>query len=266
MKNPAGFTLVELLIVTVLGALLVIAAYQVLLVNQRTFTAQNAQIQGQQAVRTGVNVLFGELRELSRTDSDIRAIAADSISVRVNRNFGLVCSVNLTTGALDVVRFGSWFGESDSVVVYAENAPNSAADDVWLQGQVTARDTTISCGGRPAQRLTIPRVATAASFADTVRVGSNVRSFKYHTYGLYTFEGERYLGRKERGGSQAPLVGPLRGTDGLAFRYLDSTGTVTTTLDVISAIEVTLRTTSEVLGPSGQQVADSLTTLVRLRN
>ena len=43
-RTRAGFTIVELLVVTVLGALVVAATYQVLLTNQRTYTAQNAQI------------------------------------------------------------------------------------------------------------------------------------------------------------------------------------------------------------------------------
>ena len=266
MKNRAGFTLVELLIVSVLGALLVAAAYQVLLVNQRTYTAQNAQIQAQQTVRAGLDVLFGELRELSRTGSDVRAFGPDSLKVRAGRNFGLVCVADVTTGALDVRRVGSWFEVGDSVVVYAENNVNSVADDNWIYGRVTARDTTISCGGRPAQRITVPEVVTAATVADTVRVGGNVRSFTYYTYGLYTIDSEPYLGRKDASGTAVPLVGPLRSANGLAFRYLDSLGAVTTTAADISQVEVTLRTMSRVLGPQGRPVADSVTTRIYVRN
>ena len=266
MKKRAGFTLIELLIVTVLGSLVVMAAYQVLLVNQRTYTAQNAQIQGQQTVRAGLDVLFGELREISRSGSDIITFTADSLKVRAGRSFGLVCAADLTNGTLDVRQVGSWFGAGDSVVVYAENQTTTTDDDEWIIGKVSARDTTVTCGSARAQRLTIPAVATAAAAADTIRVGANVRSFTHYRYGLYTVDGEPYLARVDSTNTVAPLVGPVKSSGGVAFRYLDSTGTVTTTKANISQIEVTLRTLSNARGPNGELVADSATTRIYLRN
>ena len=267
MRNRAGFTMVELLIVTVLGSLVVMAAYQVLLVNQRTYAAQNAQVQSQQTVRAGMDILFGELREISRAGSDIGIFTADSLQVRAGRSFGLVCAANPATGVLDVRKVGSWFGVGDSVAVYAENSPKTAADDDWIYGRVTARDTTITCSGRPAQRLTIPRVATAAATdLDTVRVGANVRGYAHYTYSTYTFDGQRYLGRKDSTNTTVPLVGPLQSSAGLAFRYLDSLDVVTTTASSVSQIEVTLRTLPQVRGPNGNLVADSVTTRIYVRN
>jgi prepilin-type N-terminal cleavage/methylation domain-containing protein len=267
MRNRAGFTMTELLIVTVLGSLVVLASYQVLLVNQRTYTAQNAQIQSQQTVRAGMDILFGELREISRAGSDVSIFTADSLAVRAGRNFGLVCAANVAAGTLDVRKVGSWFGVGDSVAVYAENSPKTAADDDWIYGRVTARDTTILCNGRPAQRLTVPRVTTAATNdLDTVRVGANVRSYTHYTYSTYTFDGQGYLGRKDSTNTAVPLVGPLQSSAGLAFRYLDSLGAVTTTASDISQIEVTLRTLPQVRGPNGNFVADSVTTLIYVRN
>jgi prepilin-type N-terminal cleavage/methylation domain-containing protein len=58
-----GFTLVELLIVVVLASFLVMVIYQVLVANSRTYAVNNAQIQGQQMLRAGTDVLFGELRD-----------------------------------------------------------------------------------------------------------------------------------------------------------------------------------------------------------
>ena len=266
MKNRSGFTLVELLIVAVLGALVVAAAYQVLLVNQRTYTEQNAQIQAQQTTRAGMDVLFGELREISRAGGDVIAFASDSLRIRAGRNFGLVCAADVTNGTMDVRRVGGWFADDDSVVVYAENQVNTAADDDWIIGRITARDTTVACGGAQAQRITVPQITTAAAAADTVRVGAPVRSFTHYTYGLYTLDGEPYLGRREGSTSAVPLVGPLRTTNGIAFRYLDTLGTVTTTATNIAQIEVTLRTLSSARGADGAQVADSVTTRIYVRN
>ena len=269
MRKRGGFTIIELLVVVVLGALVVAATYQVLLTNQRTYTAQNAQIQSQQTVRAGLDVLFGELRELSRLGGDIQAFGSDSLRVRTLRRFGLVCAVDIPNGRLDVRKVGTWFEVNDSVVIYAENQQNSATDDRWIKGRVTARDTTVLCGTTPAQRLTIPVVTSAASGSpvDTVRVGSNLRSYVHYTYGLYTIDGAPYLGRKESsGGTPVALVGPLRSGTGLAFRYLDTLNAVTTTLANIAQVEVTLRTLSSVRGPNGQFVADSIVTRIFIRN
>lgn len=267
MRRAEGFTLVELLVVAVVGAMVVAATYQVLLVNQRTYTAQNAQIEGQQTVRAGLDVLFSELRELS-TDGDILGFGSDSLRVRVMRRFGLVCAVNLAGSTIDVVKVGQWFEENEAVAVFAENALNNVNDDAWLSGSITARDTTQSCSGRPAQRLTVAVVATAAlaSPPDSVRVGAPVRSREVYTYGLYTIDGEAYLARREPGLAPQPLVGPLRPNDGLQFAYYDTLGAVATTAADIAQVQVTLRTLSQVTGPDGRLMADSISTRIYARN
>ena len=53
-----GFTLVELMIVAVVGAMVVGATYQIMLSSQRALTIQTAQVQGQQTVRAGLDILF----------------------------------------------------------------------------------------------------------------------------------------------------------------------------------------------------------------
>jgi prepilin-type N-terminal cleavage/methylation domain-containing protein len=265
-RAAAGFTIIELLIVTILGSLVVLAAYQVLLVNQRTYTAQNAQIQSQQTVRAGMDVLFGELREISRGGSDVIGFWQDSVKVRVGRNFGLVCATDIANGNVDVRKVGSWFGVGDSVVVYAENSVSTVADDDWIHGRVSARDTTVVCNGAAAQRLTIPQITTAAANFDTVRVGGNVRSYTTYRYGQYADNGVRYLGRKDSTNVMQPLVGPVRDSLGVGFRYLDSVNAVTTDAAKIAQIEVTIRTLSSARGPDGEQITDSITTRVYLRN
>ena len=45
-RHRKGFTLVEMIVVIVLGSLVLLAAFTVLITNQRTYTAQNAVIQG----------------------------------------------------------------------------------------------------------------------------------------------------------------------------------------------------------------------------
>jgi hypothetical protein len=150
------------------------------------------------------------------------------------------------------------------VVVYADNNPDRMADDEWLHRSVQSVDTTALCGMSQAQDMAIPHLA---STGDTVRVGAPVRALHEFTYGLYQIGGESYLGRRARGSfDPTPLVGPLLESRGVAFRYLDSLGAVTTVDTLVSQIELTLRYRATVRDAQGNLVADSLVTRIHPRN
>ena len=99
-----GFTLSELMIVAVLGSVMVGATYQIMLSSQRALTIQTAQVQ--QTVRAGLDILFAELRELSRAEADILTMGTDRIEVRAMRAFGLVCGVDASGSPLRVRKMG----------------------------------------------------------------------------------------------------------------------------------------------------------------
>ena len=260
-----GFTLSELMIVAVLGAVVVGATYQIMLSSQRALTIQTAQVQGQQTVRAGLDILFTELRELSRAEGDILTMGPDRIEVRAMRTFGLVCGVDVSGSPLRVQKIGRFFVAGDSVMVFADNDPDIASDDTILSGMVDSSvDTTQTCSGADtAQSLSVGALPTALA-NDTVRIGAPVRGFTIYTYGLYSLDGDYYLARKD-GLTTARLVGPLS-SNGVSFIYRDSFGNVTTNPRAVSQIDVTLRSESEVLDPQGRPVADSLTTAIYLRN
>ena len=259
-----GFTLVELMIVAVVGAAVVGATYQILLSSQRALTVQTAQIQGQQNVRAGIDILFSELREISRSEGDVLTMASDRIEIRAMRAFGLVCGTSATGSPVRVQKIGRFFASGDSIMVFADNNPDIASDDTILAGEVGRIDTTQTCwGGDAAQLLTVPALAAALA-SDTVRLGAPVRGFTIYTYGLYSVDGDYYLAR-ESGARTAPLVGPLA-SNGVSFVYLDSLGSVTTNPRAVSRIEVTLRSKSKVLNQRGLPVTDSLSTAIYLRN
>ncbi len=264
-----GFTLTELIVVTVLGALLVMAALQVLITNQRTYTAQDAQIQGQQATRAAMDVLFGELREISARGGDLVSMSGTSLTVRSMRKFGVVCS--LTTAnppVLRVLRMGEWFEAGDSVFVFADNQTSIATDDDWITVRVSAVDSTVTCGSSRAQDLSF--AGQSAQFTqptgDSVRTGAPVRSYVRYQYGLTTYDGETYLGRTDPSGTTVPIVGPLKSSDGLSFMYLDSVGNTTAVTTDVRQIRVTIRTASGVVNSVGQTVSDSITALIYTRN
>lgn len=264
----AGFTLVELLIVAVLGVVILIATYEVLVTNQRTYMAQQAQIQAQQSVRSGVDVLFGELREVSPAGGDLKEMASDSVQVRVMRKFGVACQVDLS-GDPSITAYtpGDWFESGDSVVVFADADTMRIDDDVYHHAQLNAGDNTQVCGPKRAQILRFPGMGPAFRF-DSVWPGAPIRSYEWLTFGIYQVDGDWYLGRHAAGDDPAPLLGPLssKSDGGLSFEYLDQDGNSTATPTDVRQIQVTLRTPGEVRGPNGELISDSLTTRIQTRN
>lgn len=262
----SGFTLVELIIVTVLGALLIAASLQILITNNRTYTAQTAEIQGQQSTRAAVDILFNELREISAQGGDLISIGTHALQVRTMRKFAVTCSVSSASPpVLTALQVGDWFSSGDSVFVFADNSTSIATDDDWIAAKVTAVDTTKTCGSSKAQALSFSGQA-ALFTADSVRTGAPIRSYVYYTYGLVTQDGETYLGRKDSGGTEVPLVGPLKATTGVEFAYLDSDGNATATKTNVRQIRVTIRTDSQALNSVGEPVSDSITAVVYTRN
>ena len=262
--DPRGFTLVELMIVAVVGAMVVGATYQIMLSSQRALTIQTAQVQGQQTVRAGLDILFAELRELSRAEGDVLTMGPDRIQIRAMRAFGLVCGVDPSGSPVRVKKIGQFFAAGDSIMVFADNRVEIASDDTILSGRVASIDSTQTCSGADtAQSLTVPALVSAFA-TDTVRIGAPVRGFMIYTYGLYSLDGDYYLARRS-GATTAPLVGPLS-SNGVSFIYTDSFGNVTTNPRAVSQIEVTLRSESRVRDMQGRIVADSLTTAIFLRN
>ncbi len=266
-----GFTLVELLVVVVLGGFIVLATYQVLITNSRIDAVNNARIQGQQNLRAGLAVLFGELREISPAQGDLLAMESDSVTFRAQRAYGLACSVDYTRSPPEVNAFqiGPVFEAGDSVFVLHDNDTLISNDDAWHVGTVRSVDTSATCGGFPSQVLQLPFIATTAAAAspDTVRIGAPVRAFDVYTYGLYTIDGEPYLARRLSTSSDpAPLVGPLLPNHGLTLRYMDTLGAVTAVDTLVSQIEVIIRYQSRVRNAQNNLVADSIVARIYPRN
>lgn len=273
MRTRRGFTLVELLVVAVVGVLLVLATYQVLVVNQRTYTVQNEHVRAQQSTRAAMDVLFNELREVSSRGGDILSFSEDSLTVHVMRTFGVTCDPDWTTTPTLRVRpaGADSFVVGDSVFVYADNEEAKSSDDAWISAVVSAADNSVTCSnGDAAQDLTF--AGYNADFTnDSVRMGAPIRAYGTYTYGLYEENGQAYLGRKAPGQDAVPLVGPLvsydSSTPGLVFSYFDENGATATVATDVREIRVTVRARSEAKNPtSGRQVADSLTAAIYTRN
>ena len=274
-RDRAGFTLVELTVVVVLGALVLGAVLQVLITNQRTYTVQSAAVQGQQSSRMAVEIMFNELRELSPGDGDILSMTPSSLHVRLMRRFGIACEVDLGPSASPPrIRVldnpGENFAQNDTVFIFAENRPATGTDDVWLRARVAEDvDSTVTCLGRPALDLELD--TTGGVFAsDSVYVGAPIRGYQVYRYQqAYWFTtATPYLVRQDDGiGTPWPIAGPLRpGGQGLRFIYRDALGNVTSTPTDVRQIEVRIRTGNRVMSSTGEMVSDSLDAWIHTRN
>ncbi len=272
-RNQRGFTLVELTVVVLLGALVLGAVLQVLISNQRTYTAQSAAVQGQQSSRMAVEVMLNDLRELSPADGDILSMTSSSLHVRLMRRFGIACDVDIDPSGSSTIRVldnpGDNFAAADTVFVFAENRPATGSDDVWLRARVADVDSTVTCLGRPA--LDLEMDTTGGVFAsDSVYVGAPIRGYETYRYSqAYWFTtATPYLVRQDNGtGTPWPIAGPLRpGGQGLRFIYRDALGNVTSTPTDVRQIEVRIRTGNRVMSSTGEMVSDSLDAWIHTRN
>jgi prepilin-type N-terminal cleavage/methylation domain-containing protein len=267
-----GFTIVELLVVVILGTLALMATYQVLATSTRIFAVNGARAQGQQLLRGGLDVLVGELREISPIEGDLIEMGSDSLTFRAQRTFGVSCAVDYSASPVEITAYqvGPHFQANDSVFVLHDNDPERVSDDEWFGGVVSSVDPTATCSdGSPAQVLSIPFLRTTATKVppDSVRIGAPVRGFEAYTYGQVSYEGETYLGRRARGASNSELiVGPFPDAGGLVFRYLDRTGNETTVDTLVSQIEILLRYEAALRGLTNQVVSDSVLVRVYPRN
>jgi len=269
LATRSGFTLVELLVVVVISTLVLGAIVQILVSNQRLYTATTEQVLAQQTVRAGVEIVAQELREVSGELGDILSVADAEVQVRTVRRAGIVCAIDsrapLTVRAQ--IR-GQPFSDGDPVTFFVDNDVDTAADDYWATSSLTSADGTSVCPGAaeiPAQVIQFADPTPSAAAAQ-VRVGALVRAFETFTYGLITFDGEPYLGRSDADGTETPLVGPVDAGDGVEFVYRDAAGTITSTPADVRIIELTVRSSSQARFANGRVVADSLTRLIHLRN
>lgn len=273
-RDRGGFTMVELIVVTVLGLLVLAAGLQVLITNQRTYTAQNAVITGQQSARMALELLFNELRETSPRGGDILMMSSDSIRVRLMRKFSVVCETDYPDGlTLKVVNFGGReFEALDSVFVFADNDERDDDDNVWIRAQIMDVDTTETCpqAGEAASLLTFTG-QEALFLADSVGLGAPARSYRQYAFGPTTLMGDPYLGRRERRPdgtwtAWVPVAGPLRANGGVEFEYRDSIGDVTSTPSDVRQIVVTIRTAPGVRSSLNTPVQDSISAWIYTRN
>ncbi|HEX7089570.1 MAG TPA: prepilin-type N-terminal cleavage/methylation domain-containing protein [Longimicrobiales bacterium] len=276
-RSTGGFTLVELLVVVVIGALILGATYQVLAVQERSYRQQSAVINTQQTMRDAVAVLESELREISPGGGDLLMMTPDSLRFRAYRAAGFICSFDEAGQRIAVQEVpgvmpggNTAFRAGDSLLYFIEGLRQTGADDAWGSVLISTPppDPNGSCGSWGGGAGTILNVPGFPFSSGAVLVGAPVRSFQVLTYGLYDVGGEPMLARHTATGSLVPVIGPLAPSgQGPVFRYFDANGNPTTNPGLVARIEIVVRGRTEGTGVPGQtHYSDSLVTQLFLRN
>ncbi|MFW5951638.1 MAG: PilW family protein, partial [Gemmatimonadota bacterium] len=196
MKNShrGGFTLVELLIVTVLGALTLGVVYETLIVQEKSFAAARGVMDDQETLRTGLGILESELREVGSIGgdaiggTDFATIDSDELRFRAQRKLGFICTLHRNDKWALVHSFGDPFVQGDGLLLFVEGNPDTGADDEWDDTVVTSaqEDDDATCldrwPGVPLQLLKLENQDLTG-----VTAGSPVRGYEWVTYGLYDF-------------------------------------------------------------------------------
>jgi prepilin-type N-terminal cleavage/methylation domain-containing protein len=285
--NRSGFTLLELIVALMLGALLASAVYRVIVGTQRVTQAGAQKMDVQQNVRAGATYLGSVIRELDASDGDITIATATRLRFRSMRWIAPLCAAPVASPPTAVVltmRTAAAFGlrppsaVEDSVLVFADGDPSTRADDAWLAGAVTGLVGSACPDGAAATNIVVEITAASGGQAAAlagVTTGAPARGFQTEELSLFSgadsrwWMGQRASNRLGAWTTVRPLVGPLMAT-GLAFTYHDSTGAVTAVLTDIASVGITLRGESQLrvrsLGGNIDYARDSIVARTTLRN
>jgi prepilin-type N-terminal cleavage/methylation domain-containing protein len=264
VRRSRGFTLVEMLVVVVLGTVVAAGLYRVLTTQQRAVRHQNEVASVHDVFRVAAAVLAADLREANPADGDLGGLSPETLSVRSPVGFAVVCAVDTVNARLGLVGVRGRVDATpgDSLLVYRPAG--------WIVRAVTAVDPgglpPLACpyaGGPPLERTV--RVAGSVS---GVPVGAPARAFRRTAYHLAQDAGFWWLARTDPGGTE-PLVGPTA-PGGLLFLYVDTLEQPAASVAAVARVDVRLvarsRAGSGGLAGAGRPLEDTLWVRVRTRN
>jgi prepilin-type N-terminal cleavage/methylation domain-containing protein len=280
MANRRGFTLTEIMIAMTLMLIVGGAAFKLLVTTQRLSRSQAEQAGLQSNVRMGSLVVLNDLRELNTVvggaadKNDILTIAANDITYRGMRGFGLICQAPTATQIRITRSSFSGFRDPqatrDAFYVFIDGDPDTEADDTWLPVAITGVATGTACPGALADiTLTTPNTAGLVG----IPVGTPIHIYEVMELKLHVADGKSWLGARSISAGEAiqPVLGPLVDGNGFQLEYLDAVGAITADRTAIKSIRITIRGISDgAVNPgiegSPTHVQDSLVTQVALRN
>jgi len=221
-----GFTLVETLIVVLLGAVVMASIYQMIVIQEKTTRETYSIISVNENAQMALAVLSSDLKELSAKDSDIVAADSTSITFRAMRKAGVVCSKDAGNGFMQVWQSGNPFAAGDSVLIFADGANTASAnDDRWVHLQISTVGAGTPCASNP-MGWTSAQLNFVGAPLTLVQPGALVRSFEPATRYRLVDNGSWGELRRTEAGVETPLIEELgtQAEGGLRLRYFDSAG------------------------------------------
>ena len=298
-RAPAGFSLVELMIVVVLLGI-VTGSVMTVIVRQQRFYAGAAEIGDTRSqLRQAVELIPAELRQLSTAGgvdtNDIYGLSSTSIEYRSTFGSAIACVLDGTRTVVTVppehlergnglTRWLRVARQGDSLFIL-DDAGKIGGNGVWRGAEIVA--VTAVAGGCPsATGYTTTTDDTRPSYALTLaqplpptipagNPGNAMRFFEPVRYALYTAkDGQSFLGFCSGVGCTdlQPVSGPYQGANGapgLQFVYYDSTGAQTTDRRNVAQVRLLLRgqTAQDASLTGGRgKFKDSLDVRVAIRN
>jgi hypothetical protein len=193
---------------------------------------------------------------------------------------GFTCAVTATQIKLlntTVLPFNALRGISpgrDSLLLFVDSDPGTAADDRWVRLPISSTSTT-TCGSSAAIAVNTPNFLALlpGGLLSSVTVGGPVRTEEVMRLKSYASGGQQWVGAASLSGGDAvqPILGPITPA-GFLLEYFTGDGTATATLSAVRVIRIRLIGLTERAvaqgGNSGANVIlqDTLITRVLLRN
>ena len=260
-----GFTFVELLVSMVLLGVVTgsVTAAAISAVRAADRSRERARQEGQ--LREAAAVVERELADVSPV-RDLAVATAESVTYRAGRGSGFTCGVEGGGIVLRDADYRAWRlpdPARDSLLLLLPG-DSTGGPPGWVVTPLLTPTARGHCrDGSPGIRLGIdPSLVAQASTRDLP-----VRVAEWMRMRLYQASGSWWVGAHSLrpGDVIQPIAGPLA-IRGLSFQWLDSTGTVT---PASSAVLLELRLVAAPVAPMGPgrgPVADTLRTMIALRN
>lgn len=245
-RARSGFTLVELMVAMVLGAIVGATLVASIAGQQRFFRGASAINSLRNQLRQAAALLPSDLRPISRRGGDIYSLTSEQIDFRSVMGSSFICAkptnTTIVVPPIQVAKNNSltaWIDQpqvGDSMLVYDDSILVSTSDDTWRAYKISAITAVTGVNACPLRTAAAggfvePADATQPSYQITVDgsnplrtsnyVGNAVRFFRRVKYGLYQAAADNnwYLGYSDcaflagRGGTPCSamraIAGPL---------------------------------------------------------
>ncbi len=271
-----GFTLFEMLVALVVGAVVLVTALRVELALARAVRGRAERAGAAGHLRAAAGLLRFEAASLgsdSLAGPDLGTVGPARLVFRAHRGLVSVC----TLGADSVVlagRLGSWRPRApvpvrDSLLLLV---PGAGATGGWQAVALVAGPTAAVCPGGElgaSYRIGLDSVAAARLAGRPATVGRVFEAIAIEAYGSGT---SWHLGQEglSGGASLQPVVGPLDGSTGFVAAGWDRAGLPVAATALIDGLAVVLRVRTGrelAVGPGAPRVGtDSVSLSLRLGN